>query len=116
MLFGLRARRCGTLQTFSDSDGLTRKLISDCIVYAVTIILKRGVWAPSSRLALVCRGRMAAAAFGRRVMLSSLLADFVSLCLPGPQQRLYRCQADVGGRVMARRDYYGRWQMFLRLL
>jgi hypothetical protein len=59
---------------------------------------------------------MAAAAFGGRVMLSSLLADFVRLCLPGPQQRLYRCRTDAGGRVVACRDYCGRWQMLLRLL
>jgi hypothetical protein len=40
MLFGLRARRCGTLETLSDSDGLTRKPVSDCIVYVVTIMVK----------------------------------------------------------------------------
>jgi hypothetical protein len=38
---------------------------------------------------------MAAAAFGGRVMSSSLLADFV---LPGPGQQLYRCQPDAGTR------------------
>jgi len=41
MLFSARARRCGTLQALSDSDGLTRKPISDCIVYIVTIMRKR---------------------------------------------------------------------------
>jgi len=40
MLFSARARRCGTLQALSGSDGLTRKPISDCIVYVVTIMLK----------------------------------------------------------------------------
>lgn len=40
MLFSPRARRCGTLQTLSDSDGLTRKPTSDCIVYVVTVMLK----------------------------------------------------------------------------
>jgi hypothetical protein len=39
MLFNPRARRCGTLQALSDSDGLTRKPISDCIVYVVTVVL-----------------------------------------------------------------------------
>jgi hypothetical protein len=33
MLFGPRARRCGTLQTLSVGDGLTRKPIGDCCVY-----------------------------------------------------------------------------------
>ena len=40
MLFSAKARRCGTLQALSDSDGLTRKPISDCIVYVVTVMLK----------------------------------------------------------------------------
>lgn len=53
--------------------------------------------------------------FGGRVMLSSLLADFVCLCLPGPQQRLYRCQIDAGGRAMACRDRWDHWQVFLML-
>jgi hypothetical protein len=41
---------------------------------------------------------MAAAVFGGRVMLSSLLTDFVCLCLPEPQQQLYRCQLTQGTR------------------
>jgi hypothetical protein len=40
MLFSPIACRCRTLQTLSGSDGLTRKPISDCIVYVVTIMLK----------------------------------------------------------------------------
>ena len=40
MLFSARARRCGTLQALSDSDRLTRKPTSDCIVYVVTVMLK----------------------------------------------------------------------------
>jgi hypothetical protein len=44
------------------------------------------VWDPLSRLALLCRGFMAAAAFGGRVVSSNLLADVIHLFLPGPQQ------------------------------
>jgi hypothetical protein len=75
MLFGLRARRCGTLQVLSDGDGLARKPMSDYVVCIMTVVLKV-VWAPPSRLALLCRGWMAAAASDGRVILSSLLADF----------------------------------------
>ena len=49
------------------------------------------------------------------VMLSSLLADFVCLCLPGPQQRLYRCQNNAGGRAMVCRDCCDHWQVVLML-
>jgi hypothetical protein len=48
-------------------------------------------------------------------MLSSLLADFVCLCLPGPQQRLYRCQNNAGGRAMVCRDCCDHWQVVLML-
>jgi hypothetical protein len=40
MLFSARARRCGTLQALSDSDGLIRKPISDGVVYVVTCMRK----------------------------------------------------------------------------
>jgi hypothetical protein len=40
MLFGPRARRCGTSQTLSVGDGLTRKPIGDCCVCIATIMLK----------------------------------------------------------------------------
>jgi hypothetical protein len=48
-------------------------------------------------------------------MLSSLLADFVCLCLPGPQQGLYRCQNNAGGRAMVCRDCCDHWQVVLML-
>jgi hypothetical protein len=47
--------------------------------------------------------------------LSSLLADFVCLCLPGPQQRLYRCQNNAGERAMVCRDCCDHWQVVLML-
>ena len=40
MLFSARARRCDTLQALSNSNRLTRKPISDCVVYVVTYMLK----------------------------------------------------------------------------
>jgi hypothetical protein len=40
MLFSPRARRCGTLQTLSVGDGLTRKPIGDCCVCIATVMLK----------------------------------------------------------------------------
>jgi hypothetical protein len=60
---------------------------------------------------------MTAAAFGGRGMLSSLLADFVCLYLPGPQRRLYRYQTDAGGCATACGDRYryGHWQVFSML-
>ncbi|KAH8621951.1 hypothetical protein IG631_23346 [Alternaria alternata] len=53
---------------------------------------------------------MAAAAFGGRVVLSSLLAEFVDPSLPGPQRRLYRYQTYAEGRVMACRERCSLWQ------
>ena len=53
------------------------------------------------------------AAFGGRVILSSLLAEFVDPSLQGPQRRLYRYQTYAEGRVMACRDRCGPWQMCL---
>jgi hypothetical protein len=47
-------------------------------------------------LVALCRGLMVVAAFDGRVMLCGLLANFVGLCLPGPQHRLYRCQSTWG--------------------
>ena len=40
MPFSLKARRCGTLRTFSVGDGLNRKPISDCCVCIVIVMLK----------------------------------------------------------------------------
>ena len=50
---------------------------------------------------------MAAAAFGGRVILSDLLAEFVHPCPPGPQRQLYRCQTDAEGRAVVCRDRCG---------
>jgi hypothetical protein len=50
---------------------------------------------------------MAAAAFGGRVILSSLLTEFVDPCLPEAQQKLYRYQTHTEGRVVACRDCCG---------
>jgi hypothetical protein len=58
---------------------------------------------------------MAAAAFGRRVILSSLLAEFVDPYLPGPQRRLYRYQTYAEGRVMACREHCSLWQVYLHV-
>ena len=58
---------------------------------------------------------MAAAAFGRRVILSSLLAEFVDPYLPGPQRRLYRYQTYAEGRVMACRERCSLWQVYLHV-
>jgi hypothetical protein len=44
---------------------------------------------------------MTAVSFDGRVMLSSLLAEFVCPSLPWPQRRLYRYQTDAEGRVVA---------------
>ena len=56
---------------------------------------------------------MAAAAFGGRVILSSLLAEFVDPSLPGPQRRLCSDQTYAEGRVMACRDRCSLWQVCL---
>lgn len=56
---------------------------------------------------------MAAAAFGGRVISSSLLAELVDPSLPGPQRRLYRYQTCAAGRVTACRDRCSLWQMLL---
>jgi hypothetical protein len=58
---------------------------------------------------------MAAAAFGGRVILSSLLAEFVDPSLPGPQRRLYRYQTYAEGRVMACRERCSLWQVYLHV-
>jgi hypothetical protein len=58
---------------------------------------------------------MAAAAFGGRVNLSSLLAEFVDPSLPGPQRRLYRYQTYAEGRVMACREHCSLWQVYLHV-
>jgi len=79
---------------------------------------------------------MAAAAFGGRVMLSSLLAEIVDpylpgwlvgwlelifvrrmgiTYLPGPQRRLYRYQTYAEGRVMACRERCSLWQVYLHV-
>jgi hypothetical protein len=41
MPFSPKARRCGTSQTLSVNDGLTRKPISDCCLCVVTFVRKR---------------------------------------------------------------------------
>jgi hypothetical protein len=58
---------------------------------------------------------MAAAAFGRRVIPSSLLAEIVDPYLPGPQRRLYRYQTSAEGRVMACREHCSLWQVYLHV-
>jgi hypothetical protein len=58
---------------------------------------------------------MAAAAFGERVIQSSLLAEFVDPYLPGPQRRLYRYQTYAEGRVMACRERCTLWQVHLHV-
>jgi hypothetical protein len=40
MLFGPRARRCGTLETLSVGDGLSLRPTSGCCVCIVTVMLK----------------------------------------------------------------------------
>jgi hypothetical protein len=55
------------------------------------------------------------AAFGGRVILSSLLAEFVDPYLPKPQQRLYKYQTYAEGRVMACRERCSLWQVYLHV-
>ncbi|XTI93795.1 hypothetical protein V2W45_899844 [Cenococcum geophilum] len=54
---------------------------------------------------------MAVAAFDGRVLLCSLLANFVDLFAPRPQRWLYRYQINAEGCVMVCRDRCGHWQM-----
>ena len=58
---------------------------------------------------------MAAAAFGGRVILSSLLAEFVDPSLPGPQRWLYRYRTYAEGHVTACRDCCSLWQVYLHV-
>jgi hypothetical protein len=53
MLFSAKARRCGTLQALSDSDELTRKPISDCVVYVVAC-MRKGVSGLRRRVLRCC--------------------------------------------------------------
>ena len=114
MLFSPRARRRGTLQTLSVGDGLTRKPIGDCCVCIVIVTLKGCPgFVIASCVAVSVARWLPLHLVG--VMLSSLLADFVCLCLPRPQQRLYRCQNNAGGRAMVCRDCCDHWQVVLML-
>ena len=70
---------------------------------------KFGLRHPS--LVLLRRGYMAFAAFGERVELCSLLANFVILFVPWPQRWLYKHQIDAERCVMAYRVRCGHWQM-----
>jgi hypothetical protein len=74
MLFSLRARQRGTLQTLSVGDGLTRRPISDCAVYILIVVFKERM----GSVIASCVTVMAAAAFCGRLILSSFLADFAS--------------------------------------
>jgi hypothetical protein len=74
MLFSLRARQRGTLQTLSVGDGLTRRPISDYAVYIVIVVFKECM----GSVIASCVTVMAAAACCGRLILSSLLADFAS--------------------------------------
>ncbi|KAF2464371.1 uncharacterized protein BDR25DRAFT_96881 [Lindgomyces ingoldianus] len=109
MPFQSKARRRGTSQTLSVGDGLTRKPISDCGV--VCCDCRRSVWAPSSLSCCCSAARWAVAAFDERVILCSLLANFVGLSVPRPQRWLYRYQINAEGRAMAYRVRCGHWQM-----
>lgn len=60
---------------------------------------------------MLCGSNFVATAFEEKA--HSLRA--VCLCLPGPQQRLYRDQNNAGGRAMACRDRCDLWQVFVML-
>jgi hypothetical protein len=101
MLYAGRCRHCSIAMGWPASPSVT-------VLYVVTMMLKAVSGLRRHVLHYLCRGQMAAAAFGGRVVLSSLLAVFVRLCLPGPQHRLYRCQTNAGGRMATCRDYCSR--------
>ena len=89
------------------------KPISDCCVYCNRDA--QGVSGLRHRVLRRCVAARWLPLHWVGVMLSSLLADFVCLCLPGPQQRLYRCQNNAGGRAMVCRDCCDHWQVVLML-